>query len=222
MASASSLTVPRSRTSRTPAESAARAGRLEHPELEELVAGEVDAGRAERRDHRAPAGPEVAPGQRPARRVVALHDAAGGVGVQREVHDGLRLLAPPGEPDERVDVLRAQLDCACPSGRGPGSARSARRRRPGRTRPRTRCPRARSACCGRLPNSHADSRSETRDARLAPRTPPDTPGRDRLGSGLVKANSAFTSSREGAVAGLGGQAVQQPVTPVGLEVELRC
>ena len=69
------------------------ARRLQGPELEELVAGEVEAGGAEPGHHRAPSRSEVPPRLRPARGVVALDDAARGVGVQRRVEH--RLAAAP-------------------------------------------------------------------------------------------------------------------------------
>ncbi len=92
-ATASSSTVPRSKTSTAPAASALRAGRMEDPELQELVAGEVHAGGAQRADHRAPARARGARGQRPPRVVVALHHAAGGIGMQRHEQCGLQAFA---------------------------------------------------------------------------------------------------------------------------------
>ncbi len=82
---------------------------LEQPELEKVVVAQVDAGGAERGDHRAPARPEIAPRERPPGGVVPLDDAPRRVGVQGQVHDRLGLLAPPGQPDQRIDVLGAQL-----------------------------------------------------------------------------------------------------------------
>ena len=55
-------------------------------------------------------GAKSPPRLRPARGVVALDDAARGVGVQRQVEHVLGLLPAARQPDERVDILRPDLD----------------------------------------------------------------------------------------------------------------
>ena len=118
-ARASSFTVPRSKTSRTPAESAVRGPGLKYPELQVLVPSEIRSGRAERCDHRAPAWAHRPLGQRPAGMIVLLHHPARSVGVQGEVQSGFRALPPPGDPDQGVDVLGPELERLSASA-GPG------------------------------------------------------------------------------------------------------
>ena len=62
---------------------------LQGPELEELVAGEIEPGGAESRHHRTPARGVVPPWLAPPGGIVALDHAAGGVRVQRQVEDVL-------------------------------------------------------------------------------------------------------------------------------------
>ena len=107
---ASSLTVPRSTTRRRPARLADSPGgwRAQNSRNSLRVRSRpvvLSAGH-----HRAPSRREVPPRLRPARAVVALHDAAGGVGMQRQVEHVLGLLPAARQPDERVDVLRSKLD----------------------------------------------------------------------------------------------------------------
>ena len=84
--------------------------RLEHPELEVFRAREVDAGGAERGDHRAPAGAEGAARQRPLRPVVVADETARRVRVKGDEERRLELVAAAGDHDRRVDILGAQLE----------------------------------------------------------------------------------------------------------------
>ena len=90
-----------------------RAG-LEDPELQVLGAGEVHAGGAERRHHRAPARAERPGRERPLRGggAVVPHQAARRIRVQGEPERRLELLAAAGRDDGRVDVLRADPERA--------------------------------------------------------------------------------------------------------------
>ena len=157
--------------------------------------------------------------QRPARGVVALHDAAGGVGVQRHVHDGLGLVASPATRMSVSMSCGTELQRLCRS--GPGTrfcqvrATASSRSKPP-ANPMSSSP---SGCWGRLPNSHWLSPQ----AHVTPASPSNSSRYawpERLGSGLVNAYSALTSSRDGAAAALGDQLVQRAVDPARLEVEL--
>ncbi len=155
------VTVPRSNTSRTPAESAVLAARLEHPELQELVSGEVEAGRAERGDHRAPAGPEVAPRQGPAGSFDPLHDPAGRIGVQGEVHARSRAALRCPAMRIRVSISSGRSSTAWPPAPGIRFCQVSATASAGSKAAAEADVLQPVALWGWLPNSQADSRRET-------------------------------------------------------------